>query len=61
MMSPRSFGVGGVPAMGRRTLLKGMLGAGALAGLSACGSDSGGGGGGGQVTLGSNWSDDVPK
>jgi len=37
-----------------------MLGAGALAGLSACGSGSGGGGGG-DVTLGSNWSDEVPK
>jgi multiple sugar transport system substrate-binding protein len=62
MMSPRSFGAGGVSAIsvGRRTLLKGMLGAGALAGLSACGSDSGGGGGG-DVTLGSNWSDEVPK
>jgi multiple sugar transport system substrate-binding protein len=59
MMSPRSFGAGGVPAIGRRTLLKGMLGAGALAGLTACGSDSGGGGG--QITLGSNWSDAVPK
>jgi multiple sugar transport system substrate-binding protein len=62
MMSPRSFGAGGVPAFGRRTLLQGMLGAGALAGLAACGSDSGGGGGGGgQVTFGSNWSDEVPK
>lgn len=60
MMSPRSFGAGGVPAFGRRTLLQGVLGAGALAGLAACGSDSGGGGGG-QVTFGSNWSDDVPK
>ncbi|TDV53744.1 carbohydrate ABC transporter substrate-binding protein (CUT1 family) [Actinophytocola oryzae] len=59
-MSPRSFGAGGVPAIGRRTLLKGMLGAGALAGLTACGSDSGGSGGG-EVTLGSNWSDAVPK
>ncbi|HEY0453818.1 ABC transporter substrate-binding protein [Actinophytocola sp.] len=50
-------------ALSRRTLLKGMLGAGALAGLAptlaACGSDSGGGGGG--VTFGSNWSDEVPK
>jgi multiple sugar transport system substrate-binding protein len=63
MMSPRSFGAGGVPAIGRRTLLKGMMGAGALAGLSACGSgdSGGGGGGGGQVTFGSNWSDAVPK
>lgn len=62
MMSPRSFGAGGVSAInvGRRTLLKGMLGAGALAGLSACGSGSGGGSGG-EVTLGSNWSDEVPK
>jgi len=59
MMSPRSFGAGGVPAIGRRTLLQGMLGAGALAGLAACGSGSGSGGD--QVTLGSNWSDDVPK
>ena len=35
MMSPRSFGAGGVSALAirRRTLLKGMLGAGALAGL----------------------------
>ncbi len=65
MMSPRSYGAGGVSAMaiGRRTLLKGMLGAGALAGvpiLSACGDDSGSGGGG-SVSFGSNWSDDVPK
>jgi multiple sugar transport system substrate-binding protein len=60
MMSPRSFGAGGVPAIGRRTLLKGMLGAGALAGLTACG-DSSGGGGSGEVTFGSNWSDEVPK
>jgi multiple sugar transport system substrate-binding protein len=63
MMSPRSFGAGGVPAMAvrRRTLLKGMLGAGALAGvggLTACG-DSGDAGG--SVTLGSNGSDQVPK
>jgi multiple sugar transport system substrate-binding protein len=64
MMSPRSFGAGGVSAInvGRRTLLKGMLGAGALAGLAACGGGNGGGGsGGGDVTLGSNWSDEVPK
>lgn len=67
MMSPRTYGVGGVSAMAirRRTMLKGMLGAGALAGvplLSACGDDSGGGGGGGgSVSFGSNWSDDVPK
>ncbi|MGB3444815.1 MAG: ABC transporter substrate-binding protein [Actinophytocola sp.] len=62
MMSPRSFGAGGVSAVniGRRTMLKGMLGAGALAGLAACGSGDGGGGGG-EVTLGSNWSDEVPK
>ena len=66
MMSPRSYGAGGVSAMAirRRTLLKGMLGAGALAPalptLSACGDDSGGGGGG-AVTFGSNWSDEVPK
>jgi multiple sugar transport system substrate-binding protein len=63
MMSPRSFGAGGVSAInvGRRTLLKGMLGAGALAGLAACGGGNGGGSGGGDVTLGSNWSDEVPK
>jgi multiple sugar transport system substrate-binding protein len=60
MMSPRSFGAGGVPAIGRRTLLQGMLGAGALAGLAACG-DGGSGSGSGEVTLGSNWSDPVPK
>ncbi|MGH3762990.1 MAG: ABC transporter substrate-binding protein [Actinophytocola sp.] len=54
-------------AIRRRTLLKGMLGAGALAGvpaLSGCGDGSGGGGGGGDgglVTFGSNWSDEVPK
>jgi multiple sugar transport system substrate-binding protein len=52
-------------AIRRRTLLKGMLGAGALAGLptiAGCGDDSaGGGGGGGTVKFGSNWSDDVPK
>ncbi|OLF06150.1 sugar ABC transporter substrate-binding protein [Actinophytocola xinjiangensis] len=65
MRSPRSFGVGGVPALSiqRRTLLKGMLGAGALAGLAGCGGGDGdgGGGGGGAVTFGSNWSDEVPK
>jgi multiple sugar transport system substrate-binding protein len=73
MMSPRSYGAGGISAMAirRRTLLKGVLGAGALAAgapvLSACGDDSGGGsggsggGGGGTVTFGSNWSDEVPK
>lgn len=67
MMSPRSFGAGGVPAMAirRRTLLKGILGAGALAGLAptlaACGDDDSGGGSGGAVTFGSNWSDEVPK
>jgi multiple sugar transport system substrate-binding protein len=69
MMSPRSYGPGGVSAMAirRRTMLKGMLGgAGALAGLpllSACGDDSSGGGGSasGTVTFGSNWSDEVPK
>jgi multiple sugar transport system substrate-binding protein len=61
MMSPRSFGAGGVPAIGRRTLLKGIVGAGALAGLSACGDGGSGGGGGSQVTVGSNWSDEVPK
>ncbi|WP_431436594.1 ABC transporter substrate-binding protein [Actinophytocola sp.] len=69
MLSPRSHGAGGVSAMAirRRTLLKGMLGAGALAGvpaLSGCGDGSGGGGGGGDgglVTFGSNWSDEVPK
>ncbi len=68
MMSPRSYGAGGVPAMAirRRTMLKGMVGgAGALAGLpllSACGDDSGGGGSaGGTVSFGSNWSDEVPK
>jgi multiple sugar transport system substrate-binding protein len=60
MMSPRSFGAGGVPAIGRRTLLKGMLGAGALAGLTACG-DGSSGSGSGEVTFGSNWSDEVPK
>ncbi len=62
-MSPRSFGAGGVSAINvsRRTLLKGMLGAGALAGLTACGGGNGGGGSGGEVTLGSNWSDEVPK
>jgi multiple sugar transport system substrate-binding protein len=73
MMSPRSYGAGGISAMAiqRRTLLKGMLGASALAAgapiLSACGSDSdggsggSGGSGGGTVTFGSNWSDEVPK
>jgi multiple sugar transport system substrate-binding protein len=60
MMSPRSFGAGGVPAIGRRTLLKGMLGAGALAGLTACG-DGSSGGSSNEVTFGSNWSDPVPK
>jgi multiple sugar transport system substrate-binding protein len=59
MMSPRSFGTGGVPVIGRRALLQGMLGAGALAGLTACGGGSGSSGD--QVTLGSNWSDPVPK
>jgi multiple sugar transport system substrate-binding protein len=60
MMSPRSFGTGGVPVIGRRALLQGMLGAGALAGLTACGGGSGSGSSD-QVTLGSNWSDPVPK
>lgn len=57
---------------GRRGLLKGAVGAGAVLAapglLSACGSSgggsNGGGGGGtpsGEVTLGSNYSDDVPK
>jgi len=63
-MSPRTYGAGGISAMAirRRTVLKGMLGAGALAGLptiAGCGEDSGGGGG--AVKFGSNWSDDVPK
>jgi multiple sugar transport system substrate-binding protein len=63
MMSPRPYGAGGVSALAirRRTLLKGMLGAGALAGLpvlSGCGDDAGGGE---AVTFGSNWSDEVPK
>lgn len=61
MMSPRSFGTGGVPVIGRRTLLQGMLGAGALAGLTACGDSGGSGSSSGQITLGSNWSDPVPK
>jgi multiple sugar transport system substrate-binding protein len=67
MMSPRSYGAGGISAMAirRRTLLRGMLGAGALAAatpaLAACGDGSGGSGGGGAVTFGSNWSDEVPK
>ncbi len=49
-------------AVRRRTLLKGMLGAGALAGvggLTACG--DGGGDGSGVVTVGSNQVDEVPK
>jgi len=69
MMSPRSYGAGGISAMAmrRRTLLKGVLGAGALAAsapiLAACGDDSSSSGGaaGGSVTFGSNWSDEVPK
>ncbi|MCT2588248.1 ABC transporter substrate-binding protein [Actinophytocola gossypii] len=48
-------------AIRRRTLLKGALGAGALAGLAGCGGGDDGGGGGGAVTFGSNWSDEVPK
>ena len=62
MMSPRSFGTGGISAMAvrRRTLLKGMLGAGALAGLAGCG-DGSGGDSGGAVKFGSNFSDEVPK
>jgi multiple sugar transport system substrate-binding protein len=67
MMSPRSYGAGGISAMAmrRRTLLKGMLGAGALAAsapvLAACGDSSSSGAAGGTVTFGSNWSDEVPK
>lgn len=62
MMSPRSFGTGGISAMAvrRRTLLKGMLGAGALAGLAGCGS-SDSGDASGRITFGSNFSDEVPK
>lgn len=57
-------------AFGRRTLFKGLLGAGALAAapglLAACGSGSSGssGGGGapsGTLTIGSNYSDAIPK
>jgi multiple sugar transport system substrate-binding protein len=62
----------GVPLVGRRAVLKGLLGAAGLAaapGLAACGGDEGGGGssgggdGGGSkvVTFGSNYSDAVPK
>ncbi|MFZ5850385.1 MAG: ABC transporter substrate-binding protein [Actinomycetota bacterium] len=56
----------GLPLLGRRTVLRGMLaGAGALAAgnvLAACGSSSGGGGTAGKtVTFGSNYSDAVPK
>jgi multiple sugar transport system substrate-binding protein len=61
-------GVPALPPIPRRTLFKGLLGAGALAalpGLAGCGSDSGGGGGGGgggdSVTFGSNASDELPK
>jgi multiple sugar transport system substrate-binding protein len=69
MMSPRSYGAGGISAMAmrRRTLLKGVLGAGALAAsapiLAACGDDSSSSSSaaGGSVTFGSNWSDEVPK
>jgi multiple sugar transport system substrate-binding protein len=53
--------------IGRRTALKGLfatMGIAAVPGLAACGdsgSPSGGGGGNGPVTLGSNYSDAVPK
>jgi multiple sugar transport system substrate-binding protein len=46
-----------MPVPGRRSVLKGMLAAGAFAAvpsLAACGSDSSGGGGGSTVSLGSN-------
>jgi multiple sugar transport system substrate-binding protein len=64
-MSPRPLPVpsaAGSPTLGRRTLLRGVLAAGgvaALPGLAACG--SGGGGGENATTLGSNYSDAVPK
>jgi multiple sugar transport system substrate-binding protein len=58
MTSLRPFGTRGVSVpVRRRTLLAGLLGAGALAGVSGCGGDSGGG----AVTFGSNWSDEVPR
>jgi len=60
----------GLPTVSRRTMLRGaILGAGAFAVpavLAGCGSSkssssSGSGSGGGTVTIGSNYSDDVPK
>ncbi|MCE7008819.1 ABC transporter substrate-binding protein [Kibdelosporangium philippinense] len=52
--------------IGRRTAMKGLfatMGLAAVPGLAACGDSgsSGGGGGNGPVTLGSNYSDEVPK
>lgn len=50
------------PALGRRTLLKGLMAAGgaaALPGLAGCG--GGGGSGAKSTSLGSNYSDEVPK
>jgi multiple sugar transport system substrate-binding protein len=58
MTNPRPFGVG-TAALRRRTVLRGMLGAGALVGLAGCGDDDSGGGY--PVTFGSNWSDEVPR
>jgi multiple sugar transport system substrate-binding protein len=64
-MSPRPLpapSAAGSPLVGRRTLLRGMLAAGgvaALPGLAACGSDSGAGAN--AASLGSNYSDAVPK
>ena len=63
MKSPRLLGTGGVSALAiqRRTLLKGALGVGALASLAGCGNGGGGGDPKGTVTLGSNFSDELPK
>jgi multiple sugar transport system substrate-binding protein len=62
MMSPRSYGGGGIPvtAVRRRTLLKGVLGAGALTGLAGA-TGCGGSDDAGSVTLGSNYSDELPR
>jgi len=58
-MVPPSFSG---PILGRRTLFRAALGAGAALGLAACGgSSSAGNGSTGKLTLGSNASDPVPK
>jgi multiple sugar transport system substrate-binding protein len=64
-LSPPSSSAGGLPALGRRTMLKGMFGVAAAAAtpgvLAACGSSKSSGSKSKTVTLGSNYADPVPK